>query len=1079
MQEVAYPTVQVQLEDGENVSVPWGACCLACRSACRKGIPFRDVDNFIVPTCKKDPHFKGIVVQICDIDAGRADAEVFELDQAVDTVEDHGDEIIANFDGFTADQFMATNGNDVHPAAAGLPSKVIQHPFTGEDVEVFWKESVPAFSWKFSMKKSASLRTNRMPERIYASQPKATFDHWKVNLDGENESMAQPPSHMAVTQSVEMQKKRSVPVPGKSQAPVTLPSNPGMTARPQGQGSPSGGSATLGAQSSAPKGVPCPAPTQAGKSGTARHLPRVLTPQEIKSLQVSAPMKKNVIPGHVGQGLRQVSSPSGSQAQKLLAFPSPASTVTARTRSAASLGCLVASSARSPDSKRPRLTSQALSSLGGVDSAVFHNLSDSAFRRGQAADAVSVVASVASSSAALKDVPKHRRALVDKPLSKYFGGAPTASDITKMKRARTCAVADKAEENADFIGAHIKAVSCASQLNFPELNDIDCDEVATLADVLCGDGPEGGPKGLCKEEGLPKRNFAEMAMRFGIQHLPPKKMAFTFQDFLHHAALSKDGEPVDIDHKVPVLYSKAFNEGELASGIPAQAFTEVLGAYVITPMLAKQENKSILVSCLVELLKYINGLANKDAKFGSESPCLSLFRSQLSGLVYTLADIPFVANANIKGVEVIDKGTDKFSMAIKAKGSITGTESGLMNRAWMWSMGEGKRWKDILDTSTKLRSDQESESAEGIQIALEKYTLWSTQVRPSALPLTLNNDLVDAFSKQMKKHEDESGKLDESPENDHLQTILSQVQACCTLFTDIRVIRLKQRLQSFSGKLNAMKSLIIFVELMDELVKFDQFEDQEALNAMLDKLKDSIPKVPECIAIRDEDRQVTVFKGVERIMDHALPLWHSVNSKFYDIATSFKSQVEFMDMNSKSDDARAMYASVNHKIVLFTSLYSLRLAETTYVSLGAEPQGRFTATGSLEAIKELDVCLKSAKDTVDHKCKEFADIVKGDRWSQLTKVTDANISHYKTAYTNLALEPLSSELKDLNDIAGGVSGGKKWKDYLPKPKGSGEGAMISWTQLRDGTVDTLQKLNKSVLSDRMKLTCQALASIVS
>ena len=105
MQEVAYPTVQVQLEDGENVSVPWGACCLACRSACRKGIPFRDVDNFIVPTCKKDPHFKGIVVQICDIDAGRVDAEVFELDQAVGTVEDHGAEIIANFDGFTADLY--------------------------------------------------------------------------------------------------------------------------------------------------------------------------------------------------------------------------------------------------------------------------------------------------------------------------------------------------------------------------------------------------------------------------------------------------------------------------------------------------------------------------------------------------------------------------------------------------------------------------------------------------------------------------------------------------------------------------------------------------------------------------------------------------------------------------------------------------------------------------------------------------------------------------------------------------------------------------------------------------------------
>ena len=116
---------------------------------------------------------------------------------------------------------------------------------------------------------------------------------------------------------------------------------------------------------------------------------------------------------------------------------------------------------------------------------------------------------------------------------------------------------------------------------------------------------------------------------------------------------------------------------------------------------------------------------------------------------------------------------------------------------------------------------------------------------------------------------------------------------------------------------------------------------------------------------------------------------------------------------------------------------------------------------------------------MDHKCKEFADIVKGDRWSQLTKVTDANISHYKTAYTNLALEPLSSELKDLNDIAGGVSGGKKWKDYLPKPTGSGKGAMTSWTQLRDGTVDTLQRLDKSVLSDRIRLTCQALASIVS
>ena len=295
LQDKAFPTVCVDLPDGENVSVPWGACCLSCRSACRKGIPFRDVDEYIVPECKSDSVFKSTIHKICDIDSGLAEPEVFELEHSVDTNEGRKDEVVANFDGFTAEQFMSMNGDDLHPAAVGLPSKVIEHPVTGEDVEVFWKEAVPAFSWKVGTKSSTKMKTNRMPERVYASQPQATFDFWKSNLNGVNEGMDMPLSQASVDKLLVMHKKRAVRVPGHrgSGAQVTLPNSSASVGARTGQSPPPSGS-----RASPPlvtKNIPTHPSVQSAttKVGTPRHLPRVLTPTELKRLTLAGPKRSS------------------------------------------------------------------------------------------------------------------------------------------------------------------------------------------------------------------------------------------------------------------------------------------------------------------------------------------------------------------------------------------------------------------------------------------------------------------------------------------------------------------------------------------------------------------------------------------------------------------------------------------------------------------------------------------------------------------------------------------------------------------------------------------------------------------
>ena len=715
---------------------------------------------------------------------------------------------------------------------------------------------------------------------------------------------------------------------------------------------------------------------------------------------------------------------------------------------------------------------RSVTSLGGVSSLVFHNLTDNAFRRGRGnSDLASLAGSVASSPAALKDVPKHRRQLVDKPLSKYFGGAPTAADITKLKRAETTAKQDKAEEEAAVIRQHITAMSCASQLNFPEMCDIAIEELAVMVEVLVTPGSEEHPKGLCHDAGLPKRNFAELALRYGIEFLPPKSKNFDFVAFLKHGELLNGGKGQDIDYTCPVLCCKQFDDGDRHSGIAAQAFREVLCLYVIKPMLAKDmvEAKPSLVMFLVHLVKYLDGVAEKDQKFGPSSPCLSEFRLQLSGLLFLLADIPFVQGANIAGVDAIDKGSDKFCLAIKDKNSILG--NGVMNRAWMWSMGESKHWPDIQDTVVKLESQQESVVSEGVEESLEKYMHWKTQVRPTALKNTLDVALVNAFSKKIKAQELDNGSLDDSPENDNLRLILGQVQACNSLFSDIRLHHMFQRMRTFSGNVNAMSKLVNFVETMEGFGKFNVFECNEAdLESELTKVKAAIPNAPSCIAIKDDERQRIVLNTMDQLMKYALPIWISAHEIIVAIATSFKSQVEFTEIDTKDASIQELFSSVNHQTRLFLSVRSLQSAEATYMSLGADQQGRFAATGSLEAIKEVAISLKHVREQMVE-CGQFATLVEGEQYTALTRASEASIQHCKTSYTNVALELLSKELKDLNDLAGGCKGGKNWKDALSKPK-SGKGCLITWAQLRDGSVETLQKLDNHKLAQHVKSTCQ-------
>ena len=969
--------------------------------------------------------------------------------------------VVALYDGFTQKDL-----SDAYPAVVrqsperyGFVEQELKHPRTGTSETVFVKASSPAFRLEASREMIVKIAKNTMPAMVYESQPQDTYTYMasRAHTKAPEFDFEEPQVHNI--------KPCAAALLPRAASSAGIPTGFNFNTIPR--------TATV--------------PTAAAAAGQA--LPK-------RSADTSAAAKRTTIDPQTLKTLYGRQTPSivgtptkGSAAVKREPGTPLSYTSAIGSRRSPSPASSPASSPRFPSQSPPPMrvgefdrqaAGPAAAGIGSLNSAIMNGAKRQRVG-GVGATIMPRQGSGTESSTTASAPPRGSRldrAMFLHPLSRAFAGEGSKQDLTNMKRSITLCKDDPASEAKKFFGQlelHQQWFVTAMEVTISRMIDTPIDATKKFVKCLTTDVTLDGI--TVKAPGIPKKNFAQWCLRNALQHALSQDFQMKFEAFLRHAAPTKVGPPPPTNHNEPELYCDLFTEEDFKSGVCATQFVHIVELFVLTKFTQKgmEKHKDKVATWLSQMSDWLLTLEPE----WLEEQVWKSFHTRVHALLWLIGDKPNMHGSRITHVAELDKAKDGLGLAVKAKDSYLAMR---MNDAWLLSAGEEVAWPQIEKCMKLLASDAQDDIHTGVTDALSRYPTWQTQVRESCLPVTIQPELIRVFEQKLSTNkltaqtEAEPQGEDTSTEEDNeaLKEILSQMQSAASRFHNSTLLRLLSSLDKFAARWLSGAALLDLLKVLQAaprvmVVGIAGGQVESYVSSLLPALQAS-PTGFECKTLAEIQPVVDVML---RLSLEALRVVTTIPTPMITVLLEMNSKVSVQwpsleDEQEQVEEYKLNLDEAKNNIVVLREFHTLKETVDQYVAMGDVAEARVATPDSVETMKAMLTGKNNLEETIGRFPASFAKL-DAEMYDNFKKTLEDHIKQYKDLYVADAVSGLTPKLHALKEVAGGGTGGNSWHADVPKDQ--------PWSQLKEATVNSLQNVDKTKLTEMIRSVAMAYKEI--
>jgi len=1018
-----------------------------------------DVDKEIVPLCMSTPSFQNHASSVVD-KAKRGEVAPNHASWMVGDTTATKMSVVALYDGFTQKDLSDTYPTLVQmdPERYGFVEQELKHPRTGKSETVFVKPSSPAFRLEASREMVVKIAKNTMPAMVYESQPQDTYTYMasRAHTKAPEFNFEEPQAHNL--------KPSAAAVLPRAASSAVNPTSFNFDTIP--------GTATVPTAAAAGQALPKRSADTSFVSAAKR---ATIDPQTLRSLYS-----------------RQTPSNFGTPSKDPAAVKREPGTPLSYTSAIASPAHSPASSPRFPSQSPPPMrggefdhqaAGPAAAGIGSLNSAI---MTGAKRQKVGGVGATVMPRQGGSDSSTTASAPRGSRldrCLFLHPLTRAFAGEGSKQDLTNLKRSVTLCKDDPAPQSQMLFSQlelHQQWFVTAMEVTISRMIDTPID--ATKKFVKCLTTDVTLDTTTVKAPGIPKMNFAQWCLRNALQHVLSQDFQMKFEAFLRHASPNKVGPPPPTNHDEPELYCDLFTEEDFKSGVCATQFVHIVEKYVLIKFTQKamEKHKDKVATWLSQMSDWLLTLAPE----WLEEQVWKSFHTRVHALLWLIGDKPNMHGSRITHVAELDKAKDGLGLAVKTKESYLAMR---MNDAWLLSAGEEVAWPQIEKCMKLLASDAQDDIHTGVTDALSRYPTWQTQVRESCLPVTIQPELIRVFEQKLSTNkltaqtEAEPEGEDTSTEEDNkaLKEILSQMQSAASRFHNSTLLRLLSSLDKFAARWQSGAALLDLLKVLQAapmvmVVGIAGGQVESYVSVLLPTLQAS-PTGFECKTLAEIQPVVDVMlrlslealRAVTTIPTPMITVLLEMNSKVSvqwplredDVDDAWTQQVEEFKLNLEA---------AKNNIVVLREFHTLKETVDQYVAMGDVPEARVATPDSVETMK----AMLTGKNNLEETTGRFpASVAKLDAemYDNFKKTIEDHIKQYKDLYVADAVSGLTPKLHALKEMAGGGPDGKSWHEDVPKDQ--------PWSQLKEATVNSLQNVDKTKLTEMIRSVAMAYKEI--
>ena len=584
---------------------------------------------------------------------------------------------------------------------------------------------------------------------------------------------------------------------------------------------------------------------------------------------------------------------------------------------------------------------------------------------------------------------------------------------------------------------------------------------------------------------LPPRTIAHCSFRQGMEYLPPRSPQFQTDALLDHISPYKDSPKHTYSQKVFKMWCNALSDDDLVlkNSACAQAITEGFKLMAELYIREKEAGRGKFLMLAKVMYEHFSALPASYADGYKD------FITLAKGVVFWLGETPYLYQSSLsdfkKLVEELDDVISEVPYFAKLRDAAYGLDAS--ERA-MWpkifSVIEAlKRRLPESSSSSQLALTDAGEMAQSaaqedaaiesaIDMALAQYSAWRPAVRATVMTQTVQPEIKRILMSQVievdRADVSAADIVGDPRASEKVSKLLVRLRKVCVLWVDDDFTSALQRFAPISDRLQREGCTSKFITLLRAFT---------ANPTSAKVVKESIP-TSGSLVVEDLEDIDALNTGLSCVLNLIRSTWPADESS--DVLSLASACVKRLDVywhfgqddhaESPARSHERQFASTTAGIRHAVMTQELQEAAASYEELAVLPDARYRADTDQRVIKNvIDVRTKITEmNNWQEQAETFAN--KGMITELITKSTQFIDAHAE-AHIGEALKGLTVHSLLLHGVAGGVPGGKDWKETVP------EGA--SFKELSDATAETLQVLNIDNVMDITSQTQVALDELKS